>query len=232
MSCVAYPHVFSLALQAYIALTGVHPFDPKGDKSDAEIVTEIASGEYDGTFCVVFNTGTHESLLVLTRVCNEIVSNRWYHALSDDAKGLLAHLMHPDPRKRLTATEALAHPWLRGQTSSTDPLPSGHAERLQAYQRLQQLRANILTVIMGVQHVKFEQKQSKILRVEGNNQVPRTSTVNMDMFKEAFSLFDKDESGDIDRDELQAILLSLGQRLSRYVIVLSHAFGVPYFEDF
>lgn len=34
--------------QAYIALTGVHPFDPKGDRSDAEIVTEIASGEYDG----------------------------------------------------------------------------------------------------------------------------------------------------------------------------------------
>jgi serine/threonine protein kinase len=148
--------------------------------------------------------------------CNKTVSNRWYHALSDDAKDFLARLMHPDPRKRLTATDALAHPWLRGQTSSTDPLPSGHAERLQAYQRLQQLRANILTVIMGVQHAKFEQKQSEIVRAEGSNQVPRTSTVNMDMFREAFLLFDKDESGDIDRDELQLILRSLGQQLSRY----------------
>lgn len=34
--------------QAYITLTGVHPFDPKGDKSDAEIVATIAQGLYDG----------------------------------------------------------------------------------------------------------------------------------------------------------------------------------------
>lgn len=123
--------------------------------------------------------------------------------------------MHPDPSKRLTAQEALKHPWLRGNTNSTDPLPGGHADRLLAYQRLQQLRANILAVVMSVQHEKFQLKQSELVRKEGGNRVPRTSTVNMDMFKAAFSLFDKDESGDIDRDELQAIMLSLGQQLSR-----------------
>lgn len=35
-------------LQAYITLTGVHPFDPNGDRSDAEIVREIAKATYDG----------------------------------------------------------------------------------------------------------------------------------------------------------------------------------------
>lgn len=70
---------------------------------------------------------------------------------------------------------------------------------------------------MGVQHDKFAKNQSELIRSEGTiaNQVPRTSTVNMDMFKEAFSLFDKDESGDIDRDELEGIMRSLGQQLSR-----------------
>ncbi|RLN94626.1 hypothetical protein BBJ28_00012142 [Nothophytophthora sp. Chile5] len=178
---------------AYITLTGVHPFDPKGDRSDAEIVAEIAKGAYDGK---------------TTRALN-----KWYKGLSAEAKGFLAQLLKPDPAERLTATQALQHSWLKGHTTSTEPLDSGHPQRLAAYQRLQQLRANILTVIMGVQHVKFAETPGR--GKTGHNLIShRTSTLNMDMFKEAFALFDKDESGGIDREELQAMLLALGQHLS------------------
>ncbi|KAG7400853.1 hypothetical protein PHYBOEH_004064 [Phytophthora boehmeriae] len=182
--------MWAFGVLAYITLTGVHPFDPRGDKSDAEIVKEIAKGKYD-------------------------VANKWYRNLSSDAKDFLTQLLHSDPSKRMTAKQALQHSWLKGQTTSTDPLDSGHGQRLQSYQRLQQLRANILTVIMGVQYAKFRERGD----TGGGDEKPkfafrRTSTVNMDMFKEAFTLFDKDESGSIDRDELRSMMLALGQQLS------------------
>jgi hypothetical protein len=71
----------------------------------------------------------------------------------------------------------------------------------------------ILAVVMGVQHVKLGKSPGS-----GDKHLVshRTSTVNMDMFKETFGLFDKDESGCIDRDELKGMLLALGQHLSRF----------------
>ncbi|KAG3020710.1 hypothetical protein PC121_g425 [Phytophthora cactorum] len=178
--------MWAFGVLAYITLTGVHPFDPRGDKSDAEIVKEIANGKYD-------------------------VENKWYKSLTAEAKDFLTRLLDSDPAKRLTAKQALQHSWLSGITTSAEPLDSGYTQRLQSYQRLQQLRANILAVVMGVQHAKLG-------KTSGANEKRltshRTATVNMDMFKETFSLFDKDESGCIDRDELKSMLLALGQQLS------------------
>lgn len=143
------------------------------------------------------------------------VENSWYQELSHEAKDLVARLLNPDPSKRLTAKEALAHTWLKGKTTSTEPLPSGHMERLSSFQRLQHLRANILAVIMGVQHTKLEQTQSSPANDGDNAHVSPTTMVNMEMFRDTFALFDKDESGGIDRDELEGVMLTLGQRLSR-----------------
>lgn len=140
------------------------------------------------------------------------MTNPWYGDLSDEAKDFLARLLNPDPSARLTAKEALAHSWLKGKTTSTEPLPDGHADRLQSYQRLQHLRANILAVVMSTQHTKFEKTDV----AKGGSPVARVATVNMEMFKETFALFDKDESGDIDREELENVMVALGQRLTQY----------------
>ncbi|GLE09805.1 hypothetical protein PINS_up021661 [Pythium insidiosum] len=180
--------MWAFGVLVYITLTGVHPFDPRGDRSDAEIISEIAKGRFD-------------------------VSNEWFKGLSSDAKDLIVRLLDPTPSSRLTAKQALEHPWLQGQTTSTTPLGDGHAERLLGYQRLQQLRANILTVMMSLQRVPPAVENAPE-RPEEPVVVQRTSTVNMDMFKEAFALFDKDESGYIDCSELMRVLEALGQRLS------------------
>lgn len=115
-----------------------------------------------------------------------------------------------NPATRYSAKQALEHPWLRGHTSSTIPLPDGHAQRLLAYKRLQKLRANILTVIMSLPRDHSND--------DANNDIPtavlRMNTMNMDMFREAFALFDKDESGDIDKSELSNLLVALGQHVS------------------
>lgn len=140
------------------------------------------------------------------------MGNPWYCGLSDEAKDFLARLLSPNPSVRLSATEALAHSWLKGKTSSTEPLLNGHADRLLSYQRLQHLRANILAVVMSTQHTKFETSDSG----KRGSPVARATTVNMDMFKDTFALFDKDESGDIDRGELEGVMVALGQRLTPY----------------
>ncbi|CAI5703307.1 unnamed protein product [Peronospora effusa] len=178
--------MWAFGVLAYITLTGVHPFDPRGDKSDAEIVREIAKGKYD-------------------------VENEWYKGLSMEAKDFLTRLLDLDPAYRLTAQQALQHPWLCGVSTSMEPLDSGHCQRLQSYQRLQRLRANILAVVMGVQHAKLGSTPRAHAKQDASQ---RTTTLNMDMFRETFALFDKDESGCIDQDELKNMLLALGQQLS------------------
>ncbi|DBA00005.1 TPA: hypothetical protein N0F65_002008 [Lagenidium giganteum] len=177
--------MWAFGVLTYITLTGVHPFDPRGDRSDAEIIVEVAKGKYD-------------------------VDNEWYKSLSNDAKDFLARLLESDPRKRMSATQALKHPWLQGKNTCEEPLAEGHAQRIASYRRLQNLRANILAVIVGVQHAKFEQAESAPV----DKQAQRTTTVNLEMFQEAFALFDKDSSGDIDRQELEGVMTALGQRLS------------------
>uniref|UniRef100_A0A7S2VGY0 Protein kinase domain-containing protein n=1 Tax=Entomoneis paludosa TaxID=265537 RepID=A0A7S2VGY0_9STRA len=46
---------------------------------------------------------------------------RWAKNLSSSAKNLLSHLLDVNPRSRYTAEQALAHPWVRGDTA-----PSGN----------------------------------------------------------------------------------------------------------
>jgi serine/threonine protein kinase len=149
------------------------------------------------------------------------VSNQWYKNLSADAKQFLGQLLDPNPSTRLNAKQALAHPWLLGQTPSTVSLSDGHVQRLLAYQRLQKLRANILAVLVGINY------GMKDVQVSHRNSTTRdasdaestATTVNMDMFKEAFALFDKDESGDIDKEELVNVMTALGQLITMYIKV-------------
>ena len=143
-----------------------------------------------------------------------VVENAWYKGLSIEAKDFLTRLLDLDPGRRLTARQALQHPWLCGASPFMEPLDSGHCQRLQSYQRL---RANILAVIMGVQHAKLGSLSDADAKQDASQ---RTTALNMDMFRETFALFDKDKSGCIDRNELKNMLLALGQQLSR----------LPYFD--
>ncbi len=47
---------------------------------------------------------------------------RWAKDLSSSAKDLLNHLLVVDSHKRFTAEQAMNHPWVRGETASSDSL--------------------------------------------------------------------------------------------------------------
>ncbi|RUS31262.1 hypothetical protein BC938DRAFT_478170, partial [Jimgerdemannia flammicorona] len=43
---------------------------------------------------------------------------RYWKGISDEAKNFIRALLNPDPDARLTADQALAHPWISGLTAS------------------------------------------------------------------------------------------------------------------
>lgn len=48
----------------------------------------------------------------------------WWDPISDDAKDFVSRLLVVDPRKRMTAAEALCHPWFRPTARRVDMAPS------------------------------------------------------------------------------------------------------------
>ena len=57
-----------------------------------------------------------------------------YTALSESSKDLIKKMLAVDPVKRLSATEALRHPWILGAEDNEDHhLESGHSNLKNAY---------------------------------------------------------------------------------------------------
>ncbi|KAL3938977.1 MAG: hypothetical protein SGBAC_006213 [Bacillariaceae sp.] len=89
--------MWGLGVILFIMLTGVHPYDIEGDASDEEIEKRIKNPRY----IIPFNDP-------------DIAGH-----VSASAKHLISHLMHRNPRRRLTAFQMLQHPWVRGETATT-----------------------------------------------------------------------------------------------------------------
>lgn len=79
--------LWSVGVIMYIMLVGTPPFN--GDDDD-EILNEVLKGKYDTT-------------------CSK------YQSLSANAKDLMTSLLKLNPSERITAEQALAHPWFRSQ---------------------------------------------------------------------------------------------------------------------
>ena len=77
--------LWSIGVIMYIMLVGAPPFN--GEEED-DILRSVASGKYDTT-CAA------------------------YTALSDNAKNLMTRLLTYNPAQRITAEEALSHPWFK-----------------------------------------------------------------------------------------------------------------------
>ena len=90
--------VWALGVILYIMLTGAHPFDLEGNASDELIVKRIQDKHHP---MPIRNSGMTAHL-------------------SDSAIDLIEKLMDRDPTKRLTAYEMLQHPWVRGETATSD----------------------------------------------------------------------------------------------------------------
>jgi serine/threonine protein kinase len=102
--------MWALGIILYIMLVGMHPFDPNGKASDEEI----------------------EEYVKDAKRMPSIRDSRYTRLLSPSAVDLIEGLMNRDPKRRMTAEQMLEHPWVRGETATTDII-KGSAERLSKF---------------------------------------------------------------------------------------------------
>eukprot|EP00429_Kryptoperidinium_foliaceum_P002198 CAMPEP_0176007262 /NCGR_PEP_ID=MMETSP0120_2-20121206/3142_1 /TAXON_ID=160619 /ORGANISM="Kryptoperidinium foliaceum, Strain CCMP 1326" /LENGTH=823 /DNA_ID=CAMNT_0017340017 /DNA_START=20 /DNA_END=2491 /DNA_ORIENTATION=- len=129
--------MWAVGVILYIMLTGVHPFDPACERTDQQVSDAIKNEK----------TPPLDDLYV--------------GHLSDSAIDLMKRLMAPDPDKRITAYELLHHPWVRGETASTEKI-EGSDKKLSQFQDLKhKLEASVFALLVNQGHQNMTLSEAK-----------------------------------------------------------------------
>ncbi|CAN1824722.1 Calcium-dependent protein kinase 29 [Linum perenne] len=156
--------VWSAGVILYILLSGVPPFWAETERG-------------------IFNSILETNL--------DLQTSPW-PKISDSAKDLIRKMLARDPSKRITAAQALEHPWLKeGGNASDKPMHSA------VLIRMRQLRA-------------MNKMKKLALKVIAEN-LPEEEIKGL---KQMFKNMDTDGSGTITYEELEAGLHRLGSKLS------------------
>ncbi|XP_010536433.1 PREDICTED: calcium-dependent protein kinase 29 [Tarenaya hassleriana] len=156
--------VWSAGVILYILLSGVPPFWGETEKSIFEAILE---GKLD------------------------LESSPW-PSISEDAKDLIRKMLKRDPKKRITAAEALEHPWMKADSKISDkPIDSAVLIRMKQFRAMNKLKKLALKVIAE----NLSEEEIKGL-------------------KQMFKNMDTDGSGTITFDELRDGLHRLGSKLT------------------
>ncbi|XP_042507741.1 calcium-dependent protein kinase 29-like [Macadamia integrifolia] len=156
--------VWSAGVILYILLSGVPPFWAETEKG---IFDAILEGELD------------------------LKSAPW-PSISDSAKDLIKKMLTHDPQKRITAAQALEHPWLKEDGVASDkPIDSAVLIRMKQFRAMNKLKKIAIKVI-----------------------AESLSEEDIKGLKEMFNNIDTDKSGAITYDELKIGLSRLGSKLS------------------
>lgn len=106
--------------------------------------------------------------------------------IGDSAKDLLSKLLLSDPTWRLTAEEALNHPWLRGQTCLSIPVEPTVLASLRSFTGHSRLKASVLRMMVNL-----------------------LSADEIKVIDDTFRMIDRDRDGVLTAEELTAALASL-----------------------
>ncbi|XP_051125295.1 calcium-dependent protein kinase 2-like [Andrographis paniculata] len=154
--------VWSAGVILYILLSGVPPFWAESEK---------------GIFDAILN----EQI--------DFDSSPW-PSISSSAKDLVRKMLTKDPRRRITPTQVLEHPWIKGQASDK-PIDSAVLSRMKQFRAMNKLKKLALKVIAE----SLSEEEIKGL-------------------KAMFLNMDTDNSGTITYEELKSGLARLGSKLS------------------
>lgn len=167
----------------YILLTGTHPFDRHGNKSDADIVRDlkhIAALKYSG------RNGDAKATEYLKR---HIFDDR-VKSLSGPCLDLLRGLFDVDPSRRMTSGEFLRHPWTQGLAAAW--ASAARVKKLEAFWQ-RRFRAEVL------------RRYAERTRVGGDG----ASLSDADL-AEIFHAMDVDGSGTLEPCEIEVVFRELG----------------------
>jgi calcium-dependent protein kinase len=155
--------IFSLGVILYILLGGSHPFDPDCSADDETVNERVRAGKWGFT------------------------DSSW-SAVSESAKGLLRQLLATNTAERISAEEALGHPWLKGEAASERPL----------------LRSAARLAAFNDARGAWRRATKAVINREGLSESDRQVALAA-----AFKLIDSDGNGHISSQELTAFLLKI-----------------------
>lgn len=119
----------------------------------------------------------------------DLVSSPW-PSISESAKDLIRKMLNRDPQRRITASQALEHPWLKGGAPDR-PIDSAVLSRMKQFKAMNKLKQLALKVIAE----NLTEDEIKGL-------------------KQMFNNMDTDRSGTITVEELKDGLAKLGSKIS------------------
>ncbi|XP_051133636.1 calcium-dependent protein kinase-like [Andrographis paniculata] len=154
--------IWSAGVILYILLSGVPPFWAENEK---------------GIFDAILNEDI------------DFESQPW-PSISSSAKDLIRKMLSKDPKRRITSTEVLEHPWIKGQAPDK-PIDSAVLSRMKQFRAMNKLKKLALKVIAE----SLSEEEIKGL-------------------KAMFANMDTDNSGTITYEELKSGLARLGSKLS------------------
>lgn len=117
--------MWSLGVIIYIMLSGMEPF---GAETEEEMYIRILDGRY------------HKN-------------TEFWRSISANATNLVENLLLKDTKKRLTAAQALQHPWVQGRAASRVQMAASTLENLKAFNAKRKLKGGIRSV-MALQRMK------------------------------------------------------------------------------
>lgn len=136
-----------------------------------------------------FQGSSRRSVINKIMKCNYHFNYRaWKQRISPEAKELVSELIVLDPKKRLTAEEALGHQWFKKQSSNLQPRPS------------QKLMTSVSNDIL--QHSQCNPMKKLALAIIAH----RASPKEIASLRTAFDQYDKNNDGVISFEEFEEAL--------------------------
>jgi len=169
--------MWSIGVITYILLGGYPPFIEQDQK---RLFSKIRRGQYE----------FHEE---------------YWGSVSKEAKDLISSMLTVNPRKRVTAIEALNNTWITGSDASLAGKDLGkNLEEFKKFNAKRKFKAAVKGVVAAnmVKNFVGGAKDTSLER--------KLTEEDIADLKETFQMFDKDAGGTISMKELQGVLQKLG----------------------
>jgi calcium-dependent protein kinase len=184
--------VWSLGVVAYMLLSGRRPFHaPKGDKEREQKIDLILHSEPS------FEGGG------------------WRH-VSDEAKEFVRALLQKDPEKRISAREAMRHPWLvHAKEAAAES--SIHGKHLSSPASVMKHHSGVVWEMQAFSSL------SRVHKVALELVAFAATTAEVEQLRQLFYAIDADGSGAINRDEFRSAMAAHPEFSERMVTRLFDA---------
>ena len=182
--------MWSVGVILYIMLTGVHPFDVEGVSTDDQIEKRIKNAR------------------------SPPLDPKYTSHLSESAIDLIKRLMEVNPRKRMTAYEMLHHPWVLGETATTEKMEDSD-KKLSRFKELRdKLEAGVFAVLVKGGQKDFTMSEKKNRLLEGRS-LDKREEPSSHIMKRAFDAFDAEGKGFVTSNDLGRVVSeNLGSQVS------------------